>query len=767
MNKSQTAAAVLVAAVLIGAALLWRGQESSQPVPAAVGTAMPAYVGSAVCAGCHAAEFSAWRGSQHALAMQEAAPATVLADFNGSQFPRAGVVSRFFRDGETFKVNTDGPDGRLQDFDVRYTFGLYPLQQYLIEFPRGRLQSLTIAWDTRPAASGGQRWFPLYPDQDIRPGNPLHWTGIDQNWNYQCADCHSTNLRKNYDVATDSFGTTWSEINVACEACHGPGEAHAAWAGQGGSGSANGLTARLDERRGVSWPVDPLTGSASRSLPRTSSTEIGVCARCHARRGQFSDDHAAGQPLHDAYRPALIEPGLYWPDGQMRDEVYNYGSFLTSRMASKGVTCSDCHDPHSQKLRAPGNGVCAQCHLAETFDTPVHHHHAAGSDGARCTSCHMPATPYMVVDPRHDHSFRLPRPDRSVSLGVPNACSQCHAAKGPQWAADAVKSWYPQPKPGFQDFAETFAAADGGDGRARPSLIALAEDPARPGLVRASALWRLAQDPRPDMLPAVRKALNAPDPDLKVAAIEALGGSDPSLRVAELPRLLNDPIRLVRMSAARALAGPTEARLDAAQSRAFQDALAEYVDAQNFNADRPEAHGNLGLLHAIRGDMAAAEAEYRAALAIDPTFIGGWVNLADLLRATGREAEATAALRDGLAASPGDPALRHALGLSLVRSGDTAAALKEFEAAAKAAPGNARYAYVYAIGLNSTGKVDAAVAVLKATLERHPTNHDVLMALSSISIEAGRRDDALQYLAQLIEAYPNDPEATQLLQSMR
>jgi tetratricopeptide (TPR) repeat protein len=373
----------------------------------------------------------------------------------------------------------------------------------------------------------------------------------------------------------------------------------------------------------------------------------------------------------------------------------------------------------------------------------------------------------MVVDPRHDHSFRLPRPDRSVSLGVPNACGQCHAAKGAQWAADAVKSWYPQPKAGFQDFAETFAAADGGDSRARPSLVALAEDVAQPGLVRASALWRLAREPRPDMLPAVRKGLNAADPNLRTAAVESLAGSDPSLLVAELPPLLSDPIRLVRMSAARALAGPAEARLDVAQAAAFQDALAEYIEAQRFNADRPEAHANLGVLHAARGEAAAAETEYRAALAIDPVFVAGWVNLADLLRATGREAGATAALREGLAAAPGNPALRHALGLSLVRSGDMAAALVELEAAAQAEPGDARYAYVYAIGLHSSGKVDAAIAVLEAALERHPANREMLTALTTISLEAGRRDDALRYIAELVQAYPNDPEITQLLQSMR
>ncbi len=374
-------AALLLAGLAVVAWMLRGGTDPLATVESPPGPATPpTYVGSDACAACHAEEHSAWQSSQHAAAMQPATPGTVLATFDGTILRGTDSEARLRREGEAFVVNTAGPDGTTADFTVRYTFGLYPLQQYLVEFPDGRLQSLTMAWDTRPAEQGGQRWFDLYPDQDLPPGNPLHWTGIDQNWNYQCADCHSTNLRKGYDPDTGRFDTTWSEIHVGCEACHGPGSAHLDWAGRARAGGAAeggdmGLVAQLDERRGVTWPIDPATGNPARSAPRGSSREIEVCARCHARRGQFSDDHAAGEPFLDAFRPALIEPGLYWPDGQMRDEVYNYGSFLISRMAAAGVTCSDCHEPHGGALRAPGNAVCAQCHLAEKFDAPAHHHH--------------------------------------------------------------------------------------------------------------------------------------------------------------------------------------------------------------------------------------------------------------------------------------------------------------------------------------------------------------------------------------------------------
>jgi len=770
VNRRIIAAAAMLS---VGAAGLWWWQAGRQP-PAPAGPTVavqqpgtPGYVGSDACAECHAEAYAAWGASQHARAMLEANAGTVAGDFDDAGFSSFGVPSRFFRRDGQFMVRTEGADGRPADFAVRYTFGVEPLQQYLVEFPRGRLQSLTIAWDTRPPERGGQRWFHLYPQERIAPDDPLHWTGIDQNWNYQCADCHSTNLRKNYDAEADRFATTWSEINVACEACHGPAERHVAWAQGGARGGDPGLTARLDERRGVAWQADPATGSARRSVPRRSAREIEVCARCHARRGQFSDEHVAGQPLHDAFRPALIEPGLYWPDGQMRDEVYNYGSFLVSRMAAAGVTCSDCHEPHSQRLRAEGNAVCAQCHLPSRFDTPVHHHHEQGSAGARCASCHMPTTIYMVVDPRHDHSFRIPRPDRAAALAVPDACTRCHTDRDAAWAATAVRSWYPDPKPGFQAFAETFAAADAGDGRARASLVALAEDAAQPAIVRASALWRLAQSPGPDVLRAVRMGLSDPDPDLRVAAVGALDGSDPSLIVQALVPLLEDPIRLVRMEAARGLAGAPEALLDEAARRSHRAALDEYEAAQRFNADRPEARSNLGGLYAERGEAADAERELRAALAIDRGFVPAWANLADLYRSLGREQEAQATLREGLAATDGAAALHHALGLSLVRSGAADEALAELEAAARSEPSNARYEYVYAIALHSTGRAEGAITWLEAALERYPANRDILMALVTMNAEAGRRDEALRHAAALAEAYPNDAEAAQLLRSLR
>lgn len=686
-----------------------RGQAATPPTaPAVPGTVE--YLGSQSCAGCHAAEYASWRGSQHALAMQVADEKSVLGDFSGKRFRHHGVTSEFFRRDGKYMVRTDGPGGQLADFEIRYTFGIQPLQQYLVELPGGHVQALSIAWDARPEADGGQRWFHLYPKEQIDHDDELHWTGRHQNWNYMCADCHSTNLQKNFDAATGTYATTWSELSVGCEACHGPGSAHVtlaqAAAARGDPLAASGLTAGLDERRGVAWTMDPATGNAARSEPRDSEREIDVCAQCHSRRSQFSNGYRAGEPLLDHYQPALLEDRLYHPDGQQRDEVYVWGSFLSSRMYAQGVTCGDCHEPHGGRLRSTANDTCAQCHAASKYDSSSHHFHEPGAPGSACVSCHMATETYMVVDPRHDHSFRIPRPDLTVTLGVPNACNECHTDRSARWATDAIRTRYPEPKPGFQGFAEAFAAADANDPAATIALTQVVANNDESAIARASALRRLARTPGETAISAAEAALEDPSPLVRAAAIEALDALPPAERLALVP-LLGDPVRTVRMRAARALAPLADDAFDAAGLDAFRAAAAEYVAAERHNADRPEHRTNLGGFLAERGDYTAAEAEYRAALRLDQRFAPAWANLADMFRAQGRESEAESTLREGLALSPADATLHHALGLSLVRQQRKDEALRELRRATELDPDNARFKYVYEVATNELGAAGA------------------------------------------------------------
>jgi Flp pilus assembly protein TadD len=702
--------------------------------------------------------------------MQPATGATVLGDFNGAHYTYYGTDSTFFRRGGKFFVSTDGADGKLAEFEVKYTFGVEPLQQYLVELPDGRIQPLALAWDTRPAEQGGQRWFHLYPEEAVRAGDPLHWTGASQNWQFMCAECHSTDVRKNYDEKANRFATSWSEINVACEACHGPGSRHVAWAGQAAEGASramdNGLIVHHRDRAGAKWTLDPASGSAVRSTPRTSSTELETCAVCHARRAQIAEGYVPGAPLADTHIPALLTEGLYHADGQMQDEVYNYGSFLQSRMAAKGVTCGDCHEPHSLKLRASGDAMCLTCHAAEKYGAESHHRHPLTSEGARCAACHMPVRAYMVVDRRHDHSLRVPRPDLSIALGTPNACNDCHQDQPPEWAAAAIETWHGPTRKGFQTFGPALDAARRGLPQARELLLAIAREKTQPGIVRATAYAELSPYLIAADVAPVAAALRDPDALVRHGALQALSGVEPARRWALAGHLLEDPVRTVRVEAVFFLAAVPARQLTVEQQAALERGIAEYEAVQRFGADRPEAHLNLGSLYAQRGAPARAEAEYRTALDLDRSFIRASVNLADLYRDQGRDADGERLLRDALARVPEDASVRHALGLLLVREKRLDEAVIELGKAADFDPSRPRFAYVYGVALDSTGRRAQAIRVLADNHERHPADRETLTALVSFNLETGARGEALKYARRLASLDPTDAGVARLVSEL-
>ncbi len=729
----------------------------------------PGYVGAPVCGECHASQLQAWRGSHHDLAMQVAREGTVLGDFEDATFEHAGVTTTFFRRDGGFMVRTEGPDGALHDYPVAYTFGVAPLQQYLVAFPRGRYQALTVAWDSRPADAGGQRWFHLYPGGRIPSDSPLHWTGLEHNWNGRCAVCHSTNLRKNYDPESDGFATEWSEINVACEACHGPGSRHVTWARTGADPADDenaGLTVHLDPRDSARWPIDPDTGNPARVPPREGSTGIEACAACHSRRAEIWSPAAPGDPFLDAYLPSLLRSDLYHADGQILDEVYVYGSFLQSRMHDAGVGCGDCHDPHSLQLRAPGNGVCLQCHLAQKYDAAGHHHHEPKSAGAECVACHMPAKTYMVVDPRRDHSLRIPRPDLSVEFGTPNACNGCHDTQDAKWALEHVQRWHGRKPKGHQRFTPALAAARADTADAARLLAALADNRSAPAIARATALAELGAHLTPATFEVVRRGLVSKDARTRVAAVDALERLAPEARPRLLLPLLDDPVRAVRIQAAARLAPVPPESLETEERALLQRGIEEYIAAQRINADRPEANLNLGVLYADLGEFGKAEEATRRALARQASFVPGYVNLAEILRRQGKEAEAEATLRRGLRMAPRDAGLHHALGLALVRRRELRQALPELERAAALDPGNPRFIYVYAVALASAGKPDDALGVLEEAHGRHPGNREILFALTDYHRGTGNRDAALVFARKLVDLDPRDARARQTLNEL-
>ena len=730
MAAARLSALGIVTTVLLGGC----GQSD---VPETATTATPAAiaveVGSTACATCHAEETTAWRGSHHDLAMQAASDQTVLGNFAGATFSKDGVTSTFFRRDGKFWVRTDGADGKLADFPISHTFGVAPLQQYLVPFPDGRMQALSIAWDTRPASQGGQRWFHLHPDETIDAEDPLHWTKPAQNWNHMCAECHSTDLTKNYEADTDRFATTWSEMNVGCEACHGAGSNHVVWAKAGGAVADPkfGLVVQFPAYSDSTWTfVDgrPIAKRAS-SLP-SPRVELENCGLCHARRGQIWAGSTPGQPLADTHRVALLDVGLYHADGQIDGEVFEYGSFLQSRMHAAGVTCTDCHDAHSAKLREIGNALCAKCHASQTFDVPQHTMHLEAENASQCVSCHMPEHLYMVVDGRRDHSFRVPRPDLTVKIGVPNACNGCHSDQTPQWAADAIAKHSGATRTASPHYGEALAAGRSDTADAPPKLRALITDPAAPAIARATALDLLAP-PADD--PVLRAALVDPDPLVRRSAAETLQSLAPNDRVQFAVALLTDRIRTVRMAAVTGLLGVPGDQVPTSAHAAAVAAIAEFRASQQINADRAEGQLNLATLAMVEGAPQAAERAYRTALLREPASLPAYVNLADFLRRLGREDEAERTLRDALALAPEDATLRHALGLSLVRQRRLPDAVHEFAKAHETRPDDARFAYVYAVALHESGGTALAIQVLAQAQKQHPNNAEITNALGSFA----------------------------------
>lgn len=689
----------------------------------------PQYVGRETCAGCHEQQTADFSGSHHDQAMQEANADTVLGNFNNASFSFGGVTSTFFqRDGQ-FLVNTAGPDGDMQDFVAEYTFGVYPLQQYLLAMPGGRYQAFSVAWDARPAVEGGQRWFQLNPDANgDDPVKALHWSGRQFNWNLMCAECHSTNLQRNFNAATNTYHTDWAEIDVSCESCHGPASDHVEWANDPAAhpnmAATLGLAVRFDEREGVTWQHDE-NGVVSRSQPRTSEKEIQACAACHSRRAQLFDDPQDAGLLVENYLLSTLDQGLYHPDGQIQDEVFVHGSFLQSKMYQAGVTCSDCHNPHSLELKVPGDGVCLQCHQADRYQTPKHHFHSS-VQGSACVDCHMPTTTYMEVDPRRDHSLRIPRPDLSVSLGVPNACNQCHTDQTPEWAAEHVEQWYGHVPEGLQQYAHTLAAGRSGAVGAQQDLLTLLADEGQPAIARATAASLLQAWPGPEVAQSLFVGLRAKDPIIRLGALEAIGSYPPVTRWQLASPLLDAPERVVRLQATAQLLDIPPEQMRGDDIEKLRRAQQEYLQAQQANADDPAAQLNIGLYYQTRNDIALAEDAYQRALQLDPYFIGAYVNLADIYRASMRDPEAEALLNRGLEKLPEAAPLHFSLGLLKVRSKDMATALVELRRAVMLDPQNTHYRYVFAVALNSAGQGEAAREQIAKGLALSPGNQTLL-----------------------------------------
>ena len=710
------------------------------------------FVGSEACRDCHRNEFEKWKGSHHQLAMGEASEKTVLGDFNDSAFSLFGVTSRFYKKNGKFMVLTQGPEGEMKEYEITHTFGWYPLQQYLIPFPGGRLQCLPIAWDSK-----GKLWFHLYPDRRLSTDDWLYWTQNGQNWNAMCAECHSTDLRKNYDIKTDTYKTTWSEISVGCEACHGPGSDHVAWANLPAMGRPSVANAALSVK----------------TSGLTSNRQLQLCAPCHSRRMSLDDNIHFHADFLDYGIPQLLSAGMYFSDGQILDEVYVYGSFVQSKMHAREVRCSDCHDVHSIKRIKKGNELCLQCHKAAVYDTSNHHFHKKPGEsgkpirssegtilfdvgtGASCEACHMPGRTYMGVDYRPDHSFRIPRPDLTQTIGVPNACNRCHKQQTIQWSLDAMAQWYGKKK--RPHYGTILDAGRGQESEALTSLIRLAEDRLYPDIVRATALSLTAGYPqRKKIRKTLEQALSDESAIVRHTAVSLVNPTDLKNRVSLLGPSLYDPVLAVRIEAARSLLPSMQAGYGKELRKPFDNAMADYIKAMERTGDFASSRHNLGNLYAEMGQTDRAIHHYEKAIAIDTLFYPAKVNLAMMYNQQGNKKKAEALLRQVVEEHPDLHEMKYSLGLLLVEQKKMEEAVLYLGEAAAALPQRARIHYNLSLLLKQLNRSEASEQALKRALSVDPKNPEYLYALSVFYVEAFRLEEALEAAKKLTEVDPDD-----------
>lgn len=725
--------------------------------------AEPVFVGSKTCIECHETEYNLWVGSDHDHAMDTAIVETVLGDFNNVTFRHNGFDHEFYMKDGVFYVYTLGPGGKAGEFQIDYTFGVRPLQQYLVPFEKGRYQVLPLTWDTERKV-----WYHIadsvYKDQPIHPDDWLYWTNNGQNWNGMCAECHSTNLQKNYDPETHRYNTTWSEMDVSCEACHGPALNHNEWASIDSNSRPDIINYGL---------VVQTSNISSRNM-------VEQCAFCHSRRTSFEDFIHPRKNLFDVMSPQLPLPPYYFVDGQILEEDYVYASFTQSKMHQNNVRCNNCHDVHSLKLRYEGNQLCHQCHKKEKYDTYNHHFHKKFNEegyplylgdmrteveigeGSLCVNCHMAGRYFMGIDYRRDHSMRVPRPDLSEKSGTPNACNQCHTDKTTQWASGYVKKWYGDQRP-FH-FAETMLPAQQKDTGAATLLYKLINSEQTSPLIKATATSYLYNYKDKQSLALINKLIADPDPLVRREAIRSFIPHDLNDLIQTLTPLLADSTRMVRMEAANMLAGVSPENFDSIYEQLLKSAIKEYISSNLYSADFAASRHNLGNIYRSLGEDEKAIKNYKEAFRIDNLFYPAKVNLAMLYNRMGENTEAEKLFKAVLLDHPEMGDIHYSLGLLLAEMKKYDEAVRYFKNAIAIIPENARVHYNLGQLQDYFGEMELAESSLKFAAQLEPDNHEFSISLIRFYLKHEQFSSAKQQARFYKESNPNDQSINQVIE---
>ena len=698
------------------------------------------FLGDNNCKECHKDEFKDWQGSHHDKAMQIADSITVLANFKDETFTSQGITSRFYKKDTDFYVNTEGPDGKYHDYKVIYTFGITPLQQYIVQFPNGHYQCLRTAWDTKE-----NKWFDLYPDFKVVHSEWLHWSRGGLNWNNMCSDCHSTNVRKNYDQKTHSYDTKFAIINVNCEACHGPGKQHV----------------EDVKRLGKNYTS---TGTLQMTLDTKPKELVDECARCHMRREQFSSHFNFEGTMLDHYFPQILQEGLYYPDGQILDEVYVYGSFTQSKMYQNNVTCTNCHNPHSLKLKFEGNKLCAQCHLPEKYDTPKHHFHKENTEASQCINCHMPGKYYMGNDFRRDHSFRIPRPDLSLKYDTPNACTGCHEDKDDEWAWEEFKKQYGELD--AHHYSEKLAPGIAHQPNAEIGLAELMNDKTQPEIVRASAVKAISHYDAENLIDQYLALLNDESPLVRGATLDVMSQTNNTEYASYFLPLLEDSKRSVRVKAFYGLGGLTELQIPEKYKDSYKKVKKEFFDNLNTNADFVGGRMKKANYYIKKGDLQRGIEGYESALEIDNTNNQIRLNLANLYYQDQNFIEAEKAFKTVIEQEPEYGPVYYSLSLLYAELNRIDDAITQMQNAVKHMPENTRTYYNLSLLYDKKQDRKHAEQTLLNGLKIDANNESLLYALAYHYSITNQKNKAKNVMSKLVNLYPSNTQYLEFLNQL-
>ena len=709
------------------------------------------YIGSKRCVPCHLPEFNDWKDSDHFKSMSPASSDSVLGDFSDTVVQFQGVTSNFFRKGDQYYIDTLNQQGKQETFNIRFTFGYKPLQQYLVSTVNGHLQAFNVAWDSRNIEDGGQKWFHLRDNENITQESLFFWTKHFQNWNNRCAECHSTNVDKNYSPKNMVYQTTWSEINVACEACHGSAGEHVVRVESGEYDPLNSGFKR-DLLQTANWfrsPKESVARHDSYDITKNQLAILDTCGGCHSRRASLGkSDH--DKSFHDQFRLQTLDEELYFDDGQIKAEVFVMGSFMQSKMYNKGVTCANCHNSHSGKVLMNGNDLCLQCHSSEKFNRPKHHGHVEDSAGSQCVNCHMPSRTYMGVDDRRDHSFTLPRPNLSINTEVPNACTSCHLDRTNEWAIEFLSTKGQDQS--FIEINEIWSKANAKMRESDPIVLteinAIISNGDLSKIKVATLLNQLALFPLSNVPEFLINGLKDKSPIVRRSAVSALKNVNLKEKTNLLFPLLTDPDLSVRNEIALLLVKEIDSIPNEFVSK-VQFVLDEYKQTLLYNIDSPINLVALANFELLLGDHKQAEKHYLKALKIEPGYIPAILNIADYYRAQGNENEAGRWLLNAVNISENNAAAQHALGLHFIRINKIRRALKHLELATKSNGVQARYMYIYALALSNIGNKEESIDNLMVALIKWPNNFGLLTLLVSTLDDSGRSEETVKYRIQL------------------